>query len=244
AFICGMTNDDCMKTLDALGSICNFIQANHDNAYVIPCKVSHADDSINLNVDESTIPSDPIIQSVDINTKSTSYVGVIPRKVIKKEQLGETWAKKHYDEFQRGSFARCIIKVNSEADLVDVVTIGIPSLFGDGFTEEIIRVKYEWRPPRCDICKIFGHVHDYCPKKVMTPHIVTTSNIGTPTVEKTNYGFQMVGNSSKKDNIYMSNSFFALYNKEEDVENMHDDSANLIQNTKAGESLSFMASAG
>nr|GEZ51328.1 zinc knuckle CX2CX4HX4C [Tanacetum cinerariifolium] len=272
--LCGMTNDDCMKTLDALGSICNFIQANHDNDYVIPCKVSHADDSINLNVDESTIPSDPIIQSVDINTKSTSYVGVagvsakdqlkvnsnfytlvahpvfdgvnvsIPRKVIKKEQLGETWAKKHYDEFQRGSFARCIIKVNSEADLVDVVTIGIPSLFGDGFTEEIIRVKYEWRPPRCDICKIFGHVHDYCPKKVMTPHIVTTSNIGTPTVEKTNYGFQMVGNSSKKDNIYMSNSFFALYNKEEDVENMHDDSANLIQNTKAGESLSFMASAG
>ncbi|GJW76952.1 hypothetical protein Tco_0138634 [Tanacetum coccineum] len=64
-----------METLDALGSICNSIQANRDNAYVIPCKVSHADDSINLNVDESTIPSDPIIQSVDINTKSASYAG-------------------------------------------------------------------------------------------------------------------------------------------------------------------------
>ncbi|GJW81943.1 hypothetical protein Tco_0145918 [Tanacetum coccineum] len=38
-------------------------------------KVSYADDSINLNVDESTIPSDPIVQSVDIN-KSTSYAGV------------------------------------------------------------------------------------------------------------------------------------------------------------------------
>ncbi|GKD97934.1 hypothetical protein Tco_1381831, partial [Tanacetum coccineum] len=32
-------------------------------------------DSINLNVDESIIPSDPIVQSVDINTKSTSYAG-------------------------------------------------------------------------------------------------------------------------------------------------------------------------
>ncbi|GJS96822.1 zinc knuckle CX2CX4HX4C containing protein [Tanacetum coccineum] len=71
----GLTNDDCMETLDALGSICNSIQANHNNAYVNHCKVSHADDSINLNVDESTIPSDPIVQSVDINTKSTSYVG-------------------------------------------------------------------------------------------------------------------------------------------------------------------------
>ncbi|GJV76070.1 hypothetical protein Tco_1507654 [Tanacetum coccineum] len=31
------------------------------------------DDSINLNVDEYTIPSDPIIQSKDINNKSTFY---------------------------------------------------------------------------------------------------------------------------------------------------------------------------
>ncbi|GJX44466.1 mitochondrial carrier domain-containing protein [Tanacetum coccineum] len=36
--------------------------------------------------------------------------------------------------------------VNSEADLVDVVTIGIPSLSEDVFTKETIRVEYEWRP--------------------------------------------------------------------------------------------------
>nr|GEY88279.1 hypothetical protein [Tanacetum cinerariifolium] len=71
----GMTNDDRMDTSDALGFICNSIQANRKNAYVIPCKVSHADDSVNLNVDESTIPSDPIMQYVDINTKLTSYAG-------------------------------------------------------------------------------------------------------------------------------------------------------------------------
>ncbi|GJX90714.1 hypothetical protein Tco_0344040 [Tanacetum coccineum] len=70
-----LTNEDRMETLEALGSICNSIKVDRNNADVIPCKVSHADDSINLNVDESTIPSDPIVQSVDIN-KSTSYVGV------------------------------------------------------------------------------------------------------------------------------------------------------------------------
>ncbi|GJV39622.1 retrovirus-related pol polyprotein from transposon TNT 1-94 [Tanacetum coccineum] len=42
----------------------------------------------------------------------------------------------------------------------------IPSLSEDDFTKETIRVEYEWRPLRCDTCKIFGHVHDYCPKKV------------------------------------------------------------------------------
>ncbi|GKA52133.1 zinc knuckle CX2CX4HX4C containing protein [Tanacetum coccineum] len=451
-----LTNEDRMETLEALGSICNSIKVDRNNADVIPCKVSYADDSINLNVDESTIPSDPIVQSVDIN-KSTSYAGVaggsakdqpnvnsnfrtlvadpvfdgvnisIPRKVVEKvstrfehtlygyfigkrmafpvveyyarnnwakhglkrimmnskgffffkfdsragleavleggpwlirkspiilkkwsmdtrllkEELTRIpiWVKLHdvpiqvfeedgisliatfigkpvmldsytssmcNDSWGRSSFARCLIEVNSEADLVDVVTIGIPSLSEDDFTKETIRVEYEWRPPRCDTCKIFGHVHDYCPKKVVSPPIVATSNVVTPNAEKTNDGFQTVGkkkkrkgkskstnggqftgpsvkhnvryepkattsapkkgttyvgytsqstpmlkttgNSSKKDNLSMSNSFSALNEEEEDdeedVENMYDESANLIQNTKAGGSSSFTAAAG
>ncbi|GKD89618.1 zinc knuckle CX2CX4HX4C containing protein [Tanacetum coccineum] len=101
------------------------------------------------------------------------------------------------DSCGRSSFARCLIEVNSEADLVDVVTIGIPSLTRDGFTKETIRVEYEWTPPRCDLCKIFGHVHDHCPKKAVSPTIATTSNVVTPTVEKTNDGFQTVGKKKK-----------------------------------------------
>ncbi|GKA79041.1 zinc knuckle CX2CX4HX4C containing protein [Tanacetum coccineum] len=159
--------------------------------------------------------------------------------------------------------------------------------------------------PRCDTCKIFDHVHDYCPKKVVSPPIVATSNVVTPNAEKTNDGFQTVGkkkkrkgkskstnggqftgpsvkhnvryepktttsapmkgttyvgytsqstlmlkttgNSSKKYNLSMSNSFSALNEEEEDdeeeVENVYDESANLIQNTKAGGSSSFTAAA-
>ncbi|GKB03951.1 zinc knuckle CX2CX4HX4C containing protein [Tanacetum coccineum] len=450
-----LTNEDRMETLEALGSICNSIKVDRNNADVIPCKVSYADDSINLNVDESTIPSDPIVQSVDIN-KSTSYAGVaggsakdqpnvnsnfrtlvadpvfdgvnisIPRKVVEKvstrfehtlygyfigkrmafpvveyyarnnwakhglkrimmnskgffffkfdsragleavleggpwlirkspiilkkwsmdtrllkEELTRIpiWVKLHdvpiqvfeedgisliatfigkpvmldsytssmcNDSWGRSSFARCLIEVNSEADLVDVVTIGIPSLSEDDFTKETIRVEYEWRPPRCDTCKIFGHVHDYCPKKMMSPPIVATSNVVTSYAEKTNDGFQTVGkkkkrkckskstnggqftgpsikhnvryepkattsapkkgttyvgytsqstpmlkttgNSSKKDNLFMSNSFSALNEEEEDekdVKNVYDESANLIQNIKAGGSSSSTAAVG
>ncbi|GJX48589.1 zinc knuckle CX2CX4HX4C containing protein [Tanacetum coccineum] len=286
----GMTNYDRMETLDALGSICNSILANRNNAYVIPCKLLHADDSINLNVDESTIPSDPIIQYVDINTKSTSYTraagtseneqpkvnsnfrtlvadlifkGVkkwlmdtrllqeeftriliwvklhdVPIQVFKEDGISpiatfigkpvmlDSYTSSMYNEtWGRSSFTQCLIEVNSEADLVDVVTID------------------------------FGHVHDYCPKKVMTPPIVTTFNVITPTIEKTNDGFQTVGkrrrekttgNSSKKDNLSMSNSFSVLNDEEEDdkenVEIVHDESANL--NTKAGGGSSFTAVAG
>ncbi|GKA94842.1 putative reverse transcriptase domain-containing protein [Tanacetum coccineum] len=88
------------------------------------------------------------------------------------------------ESWGRSSFARCLIEVNSEDDLVDVVTIGIPSISRDGFIKETIRVEYEWRPPRCDKCKIFGHVHDHCSKKVVSLPIVTTSNVITPTAGK------------------------------------------------------------
>ncbi|GJU48733.1 zinc knuckle CX2CX4HX4C containing protein [Tanacetum coccineum] len=365
-----LTNEDRMETLEALGSICNSIKVDRNNADVIPCKVSYADDSINLNVDESTIPSDPIVQSVDIN-KSTSYAGVaggsakdqpnvnsnfrtlvadpvfdgvnisIPRKVVEKVStrfehtlygyfIGKrmafpvveyyarnNWAKhglkrimmnskgffffkfdsragleavleggpwlirkspiilkKCFEEDGRSSFARCLIEVNSEADLVDVVTIGIPSLSEDDFTKETIRVEYEWRPPRCDTCKIFGHVHNYCPNKWWSPPIVVllmllplmmrdydvsitvgktkkrkgkskSTNGGQftcPSVKhNVRYEPKATTSAPKKGTTYVERKKKIDKN---DVENVYDESANLIQNTKAGGSSSFTAAAG
>nr|GEX55639.1 NB-ARC domains-containing protein [Tanacetum cinerariifolium] len=241
--------------------------------------------------------SDPIVQSVDINTNLTFYAGAagtsakdqpkvnsnfrtlvadpvfdgvnisFPRKVVEKEQLGETWAEKDNDEFQRlfffkfdfrdglkavlegGPWLICksliILKKWSmntrllkeeltrisiwvkfhdvpihvfEEDGISLIAtfIGKPvmldsytssmcneswgrsSFARDGFTKETIRIEYEWRPPRCDMCKIFGHVHDHCPKKMVSPSIVTTSNVVISTVDKTNDGFQTVGKKKKR----------------------------------------------
>ncbi|GJU99775.1 zinc knuckle CX2CX4HX4C containing protein [Tanacetum coccineum] len=266
-----LTNEDRMETLEALGSICNSIKVDRNNADVIPCKVSYADDSINLNVDESTTPSDPIVQFVDIN-KSTSYAGVTGGSTkdqpnvnsnfrtlvadpkwsmdtrLLKEELTHIpiWVKLHdvpIQDFEEDVIS--LIATFIEADLVDVVTIGIPSLSEDDFTKETIRVD---------------------------PPIVGTSNFVTLTVEKINDGFQMVGKkkkrkgkskstnggqftgSSVKQNVrYQPNATTSAPKKgvtnveeddEEDVQNVYDESANLILNTKAGGRSSFMAAAG
>ncbi|GKA27733.1 hypothetical protein Tco_0713901 [Tanacetum coccineum] len=88
-------------------------------------------------------------------------------------------------------------------------------------------------PPRHEMVLHYG-------KNILGPKKGTTyvgyTSQSTPMLKTT-------GNSSKKDNISMSNSFSAL-NEEEDVENMYDESANLIQNTKAGGSSSFTAAVG
>ncbi|GJY68980.1 zinc knuckle CX2CX4HX4C containing protein [Tanacetum coccineum] len=310
-----MTNDDRMETLDALGTICNSIQAGRNvilnESDSMPNGVPSVKDPNDPNADDNmhgmVSPSDPIVQSVDINTKSTSYAGAagvsakeqpkvnsnfrplvadpvfngvnisIPRKVVEKVStrfehtlygyfIGKrmafpvveyyarnNWAKHGLkrimmnnkgffffkfdsragleavleggpwlirkssiilkkwsmdtrllkeeltripicvklhdvpiqvfkedgisliatsngkpvmldsyissmcnDSWGMSSFARCLIELSSEADLVDVVTIGIPSLIGEDFTKETICVRYEWRPPRCDVCKILS----------------------------------------------------------------------------------------
>nr|GEX99050.1 hypothetical protein [Tanacetum cinerariifolium] len=102
---------------------------------------------------------------------------------------------------------------------------------------------------------------------MVSPPIVTTFNVVTPTIEKTNDGFQIatasvskkgatkVGNASesssmvkttgtpfKKDNITKSNSYSALNNEEDDIKNVYDESANIF--TKTCGSSSFTVAGG
>ncbi|GJT17430.1 zinc knuckle CX2CX4HX4C containing protein [Tanacetum coccineum] len=224
---------------------------------------------------------------VDINTYVKSYAGDAGTSAKDQPKVNSNFchlvADLVFDGFSisipckvieksRSSFDRCLIKVNSEADLVDVVTIGIPSLTGYGFTKETIHVEYEWRPYRCDICKIFGHVHNHCPKKVKKRKGKSKSNNGgsvkqtiryepkvttsAPKKGTTNEGnasisssmLKTTGASSKKDNISTSNTFSALNNDEEDedkaVENVYDESDNLFPNTKTGGNSSFTVAYG
>ncbi|GKB04295.1 reverse transcriptase domain-containing protein [Tanacetum coccineum] len=115
-------------------------------------------------------------------------------------------------DFLESSFARYLIEINAEDVLQDSLTIGIPCE-DDGFS-----IEYEWKPPRCDLCK----------KKKKKGK--SKSNVN------------MV-NSPNQDNITSSNSFATL-NKdiedEEEVENVFDETANLFNSKTSGRS-SFTA---
>nr|GEW58395.1 hypothetical protein [Tanacetum cinerariifolium] len=316
-----MTNDDCMAILDALGTICNSIKADNTNANVIPCKVSHVDDSTmaeNLNFDDSTLPSDPIVQSVDINTKSTSYAraagastndqpkvnsnfcplvadpvfdGVnifIPCKVVKKAKHGlkritinskgffffkfdlragleavleggpwlirksliilKKWSMD--TRFLKEELTRILIWVKLHDVPIQVFEASGISLIAMFIGKPVILNSYisSMCNYSCDLCKIFGHVYDHCPNKLVSPPIVTTSNVVTPIVEKKNDGFQMVkqnvryepkvtASAPKKGATNVGNPSTSssmlktTEEEEEDVVNVYDETANLSTKT-------------
>ncbi|GJX68843.1 RNA-directed DNA polymerase, eukaryota, reverse transcriptase zinc-binding domain protein [Tanacetum coccineum] len=72
----------------------------------------------------------------------------------------------------------------------------IPDLDGPSYTKETIRVEYEWKPPRCPTCNIFGHTVETCPKKVVTNPVVNDTNAS-------NDGFQKVVNRKRNNNAVL-----------------------------------------
>ncbi|GJS23712.1 uncharacterized protein Tco_0452344, partial [Tanacetum coccineum] len=77
------------------------------------------------------------------------------------------------ESWGRSSFARVLIEIASDSDFKENIIVGVPDLDGPGFSKENIRVEYEWKPPRCPNCNIFGHTSESCPKRVVAAPEVT-----------------------------------------------------------------------
>ncbi|GJZ30913.1 retrotransposon protein, putative, ty1-copia subclass [Tanacetum coccineum] len=66
----------------------------------------------------------------------------------------------------RSSYARALIEVPDNVELKDIIVVAMPKFDGEGFYTCNVRVEYEWKPPRCACCKVFGHVQDGCHKNI------------------------------------------------------------------------------
>nr|GEV88647.1 zinc knuckle CX2CX4HX4C [Tanacetum cinerariifolium] len=147
------------------------------------------------------------------------------------------------DSWDMSSFAWCLIEVNFEADIVDVVTISIPSLTG------------MVSPKRLSILSMNGGPHFVGPLVKQNGKYEPKAATSEPKKGATNEGnvskssmLKYAGTSSKKGNITTSNSYSDLENEEEEdeenIENVYDELANLFLNSKTGECSSFMDAAG
>ncbi|GJV30013.1 hypothetical protein Tco_1386461 [Tanacetum coccineum] len=64
----------------------------------------------------------------------------------------------------RSSYARVMIELRADVELKDNIIVAMPTITREGHYTCHIRVKYEWKPPRCSTCKVFGHIHEECLK--------------------------------------------------------------------------------
>ncbi|GJX51646.1 transposon ty3-G gag-pol polyprotein [Tanacetum coccineum] len=66
----------------------------------------------------------------------------------------------------RSSYARVMIELRADVELKDNIVVAMPRIKGKGYYTCNIFVEYEWKPPKCACCKVFGHAHEDCPKNI------------------------------------------------------------------------------
>nr|GEW86965.1 zinc knuckle CX2CX4HX4C [Tanacetum cinerariifolium] len=248
----GMTKDNYMETLDALGSICNSIQANCNN---LPSKY---------------FPSDPIVQSVDINTKSTSYAGAAGASTMAQPQVNSNFRPLVADLVFNGvniSIPRKVVKKCDECKIFDhvhhhypkkmasppiVTTTNVVAPSVEKSNDDFQMVGKKKKRKGKSKSTNGGQFTGPSVKKTIRYEPTTTTsapkkgatNVSNPS--KLSSMLKTVNTSLKNDNFTTSNSFSALNDEEEDdeeVENVYNESANLVPNINTDGSSSFTGAA-
>nr|GEV14076.1 hypothetical protein [Tanacetum cinerariifolium] len=57
-----------------------------------------------------------------------------------------------------------LIAMKIGTPMIDNLVMDILNFEGTGYTKETILIEYEWEPPRCSTCLLYGHLLDDCPK--------------------------------------------------------------------------------
>ncbi|GJV14414.1 hypothetical protein Tco_1359737 [Tanacetum coccineum] len=188
--------------------------------------------SLSLKKDEVTkIPVWVKMHKVPVVAYSEDGLGLIATQIGKPIMLDAFTCSMCEDPWGRISFALALIEICSVSDLKRAVSMAVPNEDGIGHMREVIKVEYEWQPPSCTECKVFGHSYDKCPKRVnletlsknkdpVIPSNASTHSDGfTKVKKKKNKGTNVKGanmdNSNKVYTASISNSFDALNNMEE-----------------------------
>ncbi|GJR25728.1 reverse transcriptase domain-containing protein [Tanacetum coccineum] len=158
--------------------------------------------SSSLSLKRGEVTSVPVwvkLQGVPILAYSEDGLSLIATQIGKPLLLDAFTSSMCVESWSRISFARALIEVSSESELKSKVTMAIPNEEGDGYTKEVIRVEYEWKPPHCGECKIFEHDLLQCPKHVKETVFNDPSKVGTSTtMDASSDGFTEVTRKKNK----------------------------------------------
>ncbi|GKC77970.1 hypothetical protein Tco_1128744, partial [Tanacetum coccineum] len=62
----------------------------------------------------------------------------------------------------RINYPRALIDIRVDRELNEDMVVAIPNVKDDGEVLHTVRVEYEWEPPRCGVCMVFGHDDMLC----------------------------------------------------------------------------------
>ncbi|GKE10244.1 putative reverse transcriptase domain-containing protein [Tanacetum coccineum] len=169
-----------------------------------------------LKEDVSTVPVWVKLHGVYVTAFSEDGLSAIATKLGNPLMLGSYTFDMCMQSWGRSSYARVMIELRADVELKDNIVVAMPKITREGHYTCNVRVEYEWKPPRCSSCKVFGHIHDECPKntgvgekKIVKKRSQTSQGVlkgVKPTIEVSNSNPFDVLNSIDNDWEFGTNS--------------------------------------
>ncbi|GJZ88116.1 ATPase, F1/V1/A1 complex, alpha/beta subunit [Tanacetum coccineum] len=121
----------------------------------------HPDENL-LKEDVSTVPVWVKLHGVPVTAFSEDGLSGIATKLGTPLMLDSYTSDMCIQSWGRSSYARVMVELKADVELKDNIIVAMPKITREGYYTCNVRVEYEWKPPRCSSCKVFGHVHEEC----------------------------------------------------------------------------------
>ncbi|GJW50743.1 ALP1-like protein [Tanacetum coccineum] len=123
----------------------------------------HPDENL-LKEDVSTVPVWVKLHGVPVTAFSEDGLSAIATKLGTPLMLDSYTSDMCMQSWGRLSYARVMIELRAYVELKDNIVVAMPKITMEGHYTCNVRVEYEWKPPRCSSCRVFGHIHKECLK--------------------------------------------------------------------------------
>ncbi|GKA22063.1 RNA-directed DNA polymerase, eukaryota, reverse transcriptase zinc-binding domain protein [Tanacetum coccineum] len=145
-----------------LGDVIEVLGCLFENNPLI-LKKWHLDENL-LKEDLSTVPVWVKLYSVPVTAFSEDGLSAIATKLGTPLMLNSYTSDMCIQSWGRSSYARVMIELRADVELKNKIIMAMPKITMEGHYTCNVHVEYEWKPPRCSSCRVFGHIHEECLK--------------------------------------------------------------------------------
>ncbi|XP_071713634.1 uncharacterized protein [Rutidosis leptorrhynchoides] len=116
--------------------------------------------------DLSKVPGWVKLFDVPFTGYTEDGLSMIASKVGKPIMLDSYTSTMCVEAWGRPNYARAMIEISAESELRTNLKVGTPGINGASSLVDTVTIEYEWKPPRCSGCKVFGHRDAQCRKNI------------------------------------------------------------------------------